>query len=130
MPLFTIKEIELHGKNSGKIPGLAIVKTLDRGKKFKEERYISADSITTSTKREEFYIRGKFKVNMKKEFRNMEVSLDRNTGFVTIAKSSCLEGNSGYCNHIMAVLFELADYLLNQLDCVSEDISCASENRQ
>ena len=57
MPLFTIKEIELHRKSSGKIPGLAIVKTLDRGKKFKEERYISADSITTATKEIEFYIK-------------------------------------------------------------------------
>ena len=36
-------------KISDKIPGLAIVKSLDRGKKFKEERYISTDSITTST---------------------------------------------------------------------------------
>ena len=50
MALFTIKDIELHRKSSGKIPGLTIVKTLDRDKKFKEERYISADSITTSTK--------------------------------------------------------------------------------
>ena len=40
MPLFTIKEIELHRKSSSKIPGLAIVKILDGGKKFKEERYI------------------------------------------------------------------------------------------
>ena len=51
MPLFTLKEIELHRKSSGKIPGLAIVKTLDRGENFKKKRYISADSITTSTKR-------------------------------------------------------------------------------
>ena len=40
MPLCTIKEIELHRKSSSKIPGLAIVKILDGGKKFKEERYI------------------------------------------------------------------------------------------
>ena len=46
MPLFTIKEIDLQRKRSSKIPGLAIVETLDCGKKFKEERYISADSIT------------------------------------------------------------------------------------
>ena len=57
MPLFTIKEIELHKKSSGKITDLAIVKTLDRGKKFKEERYISDDSITTSRKGEKFYIK-------------------------------------------------------------------------
>ena len=40
MPLFPMKEIELHRKSSGRIPGLAIVKILDGGKKFKEERYI------------------------------------------------------------------------------------------
>ena len=74
MPLFAIKEIELHRKSSAKIPGLAIVRTLDRSKKFKEERYISADSITTSTKEEKIYIKGKCKASMKKEFRNMEVS--------------------------------------------------------
>ena len=85
MPLFTIKEIELHIKSSSKIPGLAIVKTLDHNKKFKEERYISADSKMISTKGEKNYIRGKCKASMKKEFRNMEVNLDRNTAFVTAA---------------------------------------------
>ena len=99
MLLFTIKEIELHRKSSCKLPGLAIVKTLDHGKEFREERYIS-------------------------------VSLDPITGFVTAAKCYCLAGNSGYCNHIMALLFELADYSLNQLDCVPEEISCKSKNRQ
>ena len=49
MPLFNIKETELHRKSSGKIAGVAMVKTLDGGKKFKEERYIFADSITAST---------------------------------------------------------------------------------
>ena len=72
MPLFTIKEIELHRKSSGKIPGLAIVKTLDRGINFTEEVYISADSITTSTKGENFYIKGKCKASTKKEFRNIK----------------------------------------------------------
>ena len=86
------------------------MKTLDRDKKFKEERHISADSITISTKGEKFYIKGKGKTSTKKEFRNMEVSLDWNTGLVTAAKCSCPAGNSGYCNHIMTFLFELADY--------------------
>ena len=30
----------------------------------------------------------------------------------------------------MALLFELVDYSLNQLDCVPEEISCTSKNRQ
>ena len=47
MPIFTIREIEIHRQNSGKMPGVSIIKTLERGRKFKEERYISADSIYT-----------------------------------------------------------------------------------
>ena len=39
MSFFTIKEIEMHWESSRKIPGLSIiVKTLDRGRKFKEGR--------------------------------------------------------------------------------------------
>ena len=49
LPRFTIREIELHRLKCGKTPESAIIKTLDRGRKFKEERYISADSIFTYT---------------------------------------------------------------------------------
>ena len=39
MSFFTIKEIEMYWENSRKIPGLyVIVKTLGRGRKFKEDR--------------------------------------------------------------------------------------------
>ena len=37
MPPLTIKEIEIHQQNNGKVPGLSVIKTLDRGKKFKED---------------------------------------------------------------------------------------------
>ena len=58
MLLFTIKEIKLKRKGSSKIPGLAKVKTFYRGKTFKEGRYISVDSITTSTKGEKNIYKG------------------------------------------------------------------------
>ena len=45
VPFLTIKEIEVHRQNSGKYHGGAILKTLERGRKFKEDRYISADSV-------------------------------------------------------------------------------------
>ena len=45
MPTFTIKEIEKHRQLSGKIQGLPITKTLVIGRKFKEERFLTADSI-------------------------------------------------------------------------------------
>ena len=58
MLLFTIKEIKLKRKGCSKIPGLAKVKTFNRGKTFKEGRYISVDSITTSTKGEKNIYKG------------------------------------------------------------------------
>ena len=60
----------------------------------------------------------------------MKVSLDGNIAFAMAAKCSCPAANSGSCSHIMAILFELADYSLNQVNCVPEEISCTSKNRQ
>ena len=47
LPPFPIKEIEERRLKSGKTPESAIIKTLDRGRKFKNERYLSADSVYT-----------------------------------------------------------------------------------
>ena len=60
--------------------------------KSSRKKDISADSITTSTKGEKFYMKEKCKASMK--------------------------------SHIMALSCQLADYSLNQLDCVPEEISC------
>lgn len=130
MPLFGVKDIEKHRINSGKTPGTAIIKTLERGKKFKEERYISADTIFTCWDTEYFKIKALCKASMKKEKRSVFVQLDKTLGEVKSAKCSCPAGKSGYCNHVMALLFELADYSLNQLKHIPEEISCTSRIRQ
>ena len=49
MPVFTIREIEDRRIKSRKSSS-AIMKTTDRGKRFKEERYLSADDIFTANK--------------------------------------------------------------------------------
>ena len=43
---------------------------------------------------------------------------------------TCPAGRSGYCNHVMGLLFELADYSLQQLKVVPEDGACTSKLRQ
>ena len=44
MPVITIKEINAHRANAGK-KGEIIAKTMDRGKKFKEERYLCVKQL-------------------------------------------------------------------------------------
>ena len=52
---------------------------------------------------------------MKREIRSMEVGTNKINCDIIFAKCSCLVGESGYCNNIMALLFEIADYSLHQL---------------
>ena len=130
MPVVTIKEIEAHRKKSGKGNGGAILKTIERGRKFKEERYITADSIFTTVQDKKFLVKAACKASMKREVRHVKVSLCMSSGFVLDATCSCPAGLSGYCNHVMALLFELADYSLNQLNEVPEEIASTSKLRQ
>ena len=56
LPPFTIKEIKQHRLNSGKTPESAIIKTLDKGRKSKCDRYISADILYTKWDNEYFMV--------------------------------------------------------------------------
>ena len=130
MPFLTIKEIEAHRQNSGKDHGGPILKTLERGRKCMEERYISADSVYTIVQDDHFLVKGSCKASMKKELRTIRLNLNINTGYVNNAMCSCPAGLSGYCNHVMALLLELAVYSLNQLQNVPEELACTSKLRQ
>ena len=96
LPPFTIKEIEQHRLNSGKTPESAIIKTLDKGRKFKCERYISADTLYTKWDNEYFFVKYKCKASMKKEKRRVTVKLKL------------------ICSRVVQIGIELRDLDLNQ----------------
>ena len=48
LPVFTRREIDNHMNKCGKLKGKTIKKTSERGLKFKQERYISTDSLFTT----------------------------------------------------------------------------------
>ena len=128
MPLFTIKEIENHRIKSGKSSS-AIVKTTDRGKRFKEERCLSEDDVFAANSERIFYVKEKCKASMKRKIRSMEVGINKINGDIIFAKCSCPAGDSGYFNHIMALLFDIADNSLHQLISVPEEKACISMAR-
>ena len=49
---------------------------------------------------------------------------------VSSADCSCTDGKSGYCNHVMALLLELADCSLRGLKKIPEEKACRSVARQ
>ena len=126
LPIFTIREIEAHRQASGKQN--PVMKTTDRGKQFHEEGYLN--EIFTSFTTTEFYVKAKCKASMKKDIRSVHIILNRATSQVQNGECSCPAGNSGYCNHVMALLFRLAEYTLKQLVDIPEEIACTSQPRK
>lgn len=43
---------------------------------------------------------------------------------------NCPAEKCGYWNHVMVLLFQVADYSLRQYKCVREDVSYTSKKRQ
>ena len=103
---------------------------MDRGRKFKNQRYITFDSIFTKYDKGISYVKGLCKTSMKKEKRSVAVKLSTITSKVLDSSCSCPAGKSGYCNHMMARLLELADYSLSQFKSVPEGIACTSRLHQ
>ena len=58
---------------------------IDRGKRFKEERYLSADVFVANRERI-FYVKGKCKASIKRKIRSMEVGINSD---IIFAKCSC-----------------------------------------
>ena len=67
---------------------------------------------------------------MKKGLRNVRIQLCKRTGEVYKAACSCASGKSGYCNHVMALLYEIAEHSLNQLTEVPQEKTCTSVLRK
>ena len=66
-----------------------------------------------------FKFKGVCYASMMKEKRFVEVHLCRKSSKVKYSHCSCPAGNSGYCNHIMAMLYEITDYSLHSLKLAS-----------
>ena len=67
---------------------------------------------------------------MKREIRSMKVKLCKKIGIVEHARCNCPAGESGFCNHVMTILFQLADFSLHQVKDIPEEIACTSTSRQ
>ena len=73
MPVFTVREIEDHKKESGK-NGVTIEKTSERGLQYKNWRYLKADTIQLMKAKDLFKFKGVYHASMKKEKRFVLVS--------------------------------------------------------
>ena len=130
LPVFTRHEIDRHAKNCSKIKRKAIKKTNFRGRLFKQERYLTSDTLYIARKGNFFLPKCCCRASMEKAKRNVLVHVSRRTSLVEKASRTCPAGKSGYCNHVMGLLHELAEYSLNSLEKVPPEKACTSQLRK
>ena len=85
--MFNIREIDNHRIKSGKSCS-AIMKTTDRGKRFKEEGYLSADDVFAANTERIFYVKRKCKASKKREITSIEVGRNKVNCDTIFAKCS------------------------------------------
>ena len=83
---------------------------------MKEEKDLNLNGIYQYHILTYVIVKAKCKASMKNEVRDLMVYISRLTSSVRKAYCSCPAGNSGYCSHVMALLFELAEYSLSLLE--------------
>ena len=125
MLVFNIREINNHRIKRGKNCS-AMMKTTDRGKRFEEEGYLSAANAFAANIERIFYVRQKCKASIKREITSIEVGRNKVNCDTIFAKCRSPAGESGYCNHIMALLFQISGYSLHPLISVPEEKECTS----
>ena len=102
----------------------------DKKERFKKERFLTADSIYTAKTKNLFKIKGLCKASMKKGLRKVFVSsINRATSMVSSADCRFSTGKSGYCNHVIALLLQFADYSLRGFKSVAEEKTFTSVAR-
>ena len=133
LPTFTKHEIEKHRQLSGKLKkgkGLPIERTLVKGRKYLADGYLCLITLMICSSSEFVKIKCKCRASMKQLFRNVSVTLDRHSGAVCKAFCDCAAGRSGYCNHVMALLLQLASFSLTGITTVPDKVACTSMARQ
>ena len=130
LPIFRIRKIDLHVRKCGKLRGKSISKTSVRGRLFRDERFLSSDSVYNTFNLLYFFVKDAKQV-WRKNYKMFEFNYVRRQLWCSYkATCSWLTGKSGYCNHVMSLLYEIAEYSLNQITEVPQEKACASALRK
>ena len=121
MPVFTIKEIEQFFESSGKTKN-----TRKRANTLLFDNFL--DSLQCSKSNNYFYIRAVCSASYRKNtFQKLSCAIScGNTTTVCHAFCTCVAGKGGQCNHVYALLKQIAQFSLDKVVTIPETLPCTS----
>lgn len=125
MPLFTSAEIDVHISKSGKSldrqsKDHSVPTSMSKAKTVLDDEYLK--DVLAASDEEHFY----FKSLCHHSFRrndpphNLKIALDLVSGQVRNASCSCVAGQVGFCNHILALMMKICKFSLYACKVISE----------
>ena len=103
------------------------MKSFDCGNKVKENGYNISKSNFDNNGYQTFSIKAKCKGLIKKEVKSVEVVASKSGSKVKNLTCTFPAGKSEFCNHVIALLLEVSDSILNQLQNVTKLIESITE---
>lgn len=118
MPLFTRAEMDFHISKSGKTldpkstAQHSVPTSMRKAKTFLEDEYLK--EILASSDDKYFYVKSLCHHSYRKNDppHNLKIALDLISGEVKSSNCSCVAGQVGFCNHILALMFKICKFSL------------------
>ena len=125
MPMFTRAEMNMHILKSGKhidphSKSHSVPTSMRKAKTFLEDEYLN--DLSVASDQVHFFFKAKCHHSFRKNDppHNLKVALDLVSGEVKNASCSCVAGQIGFCNHILALLMKICKLSLYGCKDVSE----------
>ena len=114
MSMFTRAEMNMHILKSGKhidphSKSHSVPTSMRKAKTFLDNEYLYLNDLSVASDQVHFFFKPKCYHSFRKNYppHNLKVALDLVSGEVKNASCTCVAGQIGFCNHILALLMKI-----------------------
>ena len=131
VPPFTFEMMQKHlGTNpeSVKENNVGAHKHKKEGYQLFKDKYVKQVVVRANVKKENnqlhYLVKGCVDASMKKLVYTVYVHLNQDTGEVAYASCKCKAGKGGRCKHVVALMFQIIEYVQLELKEIPDDLTC------
>ena len=131
IPPFTFEIMQKHlGTNpeSVKENNVWAHKHKKEGYQLFKDKYVKQVVVKANVKKENnqlhYLVKGCVDASMKKLVYTVYVHLNQDTGEVAYASCKCKAGKGGRCKHVVALMFQIIEYVQLELKEIPDDLTC------
>ena len=130
IPPFTFELMQKHlGTNTelGEENNVGAHKHKKEGYQLFKDKYVKQVVIKANVMKDKqmyYLVKGCVDASMKKMVYTVYIHLNQDTGEVAYASCKCKAGKGGCCKHVVALMFQIIEYIQLELKEIPDDLTC------